>query len=50
VGPVSTQAPLDWRLDEFIGVDTRENIVMVAELAAFFFYCWYLKVITDDRI
>jgi hypothetical protein len=34
VGPVSTQAPLDWRLgewgDEFIGVYTDANIVMGA--------------------
>jgi hypothetical protein len=39
VGPVSTQAPLDWRLgewgDEFIGVYTDVNIVMGAESADF---------------
>jgi hypothetical protein len=29
---------------------TDENIVMGAESADFFFDCWYLKVITDDRI
>jgi hypothetical protein len=54
MGPVSTQAPLDWRLgewgDEFIGVYTDANIVMGAESADFFFDCWYLKVITDDGI
>jgi hypothetical protein len=54
VGPVSTQALLDWRLgewgDEFIGVYTDANIVMGAESADFFFYCWYLKIITDDVI
>jgi hypothetical protein len=54
VGPVSTQAPLDWRLgewgDEFIGLYTDANIVMGAESADFFFNCWYLKVITDDGI
>jgi hypothetical protein len=49
VGPVSTQAPLDWRFgewgDEFIGVYTDANIVMGAESADFFFDCWHLKVI-----
>jgi hypothetical protein len=54
VGPVSTQAPLDWRLgewgEEFIGMYTDANIVTGAESADFFFDCWYLKVITDDRI
>jgi hypothetical protein len=54
VGPVSTQAHLDWRLgerdDEFIGVYTEANIVMGAESADFFFDCWHLKVITDDGI
>jgi hypothetical protein len=54
VGTVSTQAPLDWRLgesgDEVIGVYTDANIVMGAESADFFFYCWYLKVITYDGI
>jgi hypothetical protein len=37
VGPVSTLAPLDWRLgewgEEFIGVYTNANIVMGAESA-----------------
>jgi hypothetical protein len=32
---------------EFIGVYTDANIVMGAELADFFFDCWYLKVITE---
>jgi hypothetical protein len=54
VGPVSTQAPLDWRLsewgDEFIGVYTDANIVMGAESADFFLDCWYSKVITDGGI
>jgi hypothetical protein len=54
VGPVSTQGLSDWRLgergDEFIGVYTDANIVMGAESADFFLDCWYLKVITDDRI
>jgi hypothetical protein len=54
VGPVSTQAPVEWRLgewgDEFIGVYTDANIVMGAESADFFFDCWYLEVITDDGI
>jgi hypothetical protein len=50
VGPVSTQAPLVWRLDEFFGVYTDANIVMGAKLADFFFDCWHLKVITDDGI
>jgi hypothetical protein len=43
VGPVSTQAPWDWRLGEwgdgFIGVYTDANIVMGAESADFFFDC-----------
>jgi hypothetical protein len=54
VWPVSTQAPVDWWLgewgDKFIGVYTDANIVMGAELADFFFYCWYLKVLKDDGI
>jgi hypothetical protein len=54
VGPVSTQAPLDWRLsewgDEFIEVYTDANIVMGAESFDFFFNCRYLKVITVDGI
>jgi hypothetical protein len=40
VGPVSTQALLDWRLgergDEFIGVYNDANIVMGAESTDFF--------------
>jgi hypothetical protein len=44
VGPVSTQAPLDWRLgewgDEFIGVYTDVNIVMGAESADFDGQCY----------
>jgi hypothetical protein len=31
-------------------VYTDANIVMGAESADFFFYCWHLKVITDDGI
>jgi hypothetical protein len=54
VWPVSTQALVDWRLgewgDKFIGVYTDANIVMGAESAEFFFYCRYLKVLTDDGI
>jgi hypothetical protein len=54
MGPISAQVPLDWRLgerdDELIGVNTDANIVMGAELADFFFDCWYLKVIMDDGI
>jgi hypothetical protein len=54
VGPVSTQALVDWRLaewgDEFIGVYTDANIVMGAESADFFFYWWYTKVLADDGI
>jgi hypothetical protein len=54
VGPVSTQAPVDWRLDEwgdkFIGVYTDVNIVMGAESADFFFYWWYTEVLADDGI
>jgi hypothetical protein len=46
VGPVSTQAPLDWRFGEW----GDELIVMGAESANFFFDCWHLKVITDDGI
>jgi hypothetical protein len=45
---------VDWQLgkwgNKFIGVYPDANIVMGAELADFFFYCWYLKVITDDGI
>jgi hypothetical protein len=45
VGPVSTQALVDWRLgkwgDKFIGVYIDANIIMGAESADFFFYCWY---------
>jgi hypothetical protein len=45
---------VDWRLgeldDKFIGVYTDANIVMGAESADFFFYCWYLKVLTDDGL
>jgi hypothetical protein len=45
---------VDWRLgecgDKFIGVCTEANIVMGAESADFFFYYWYLKVLTDDGI
>jgi hypothetical protein len=54
VGPVSVQTLVDWRFgecgDKFIVVCTEANIIMGAESADFFFYCWYLKVITDDRI
>jgi hypothetical protein len=54
VWPVSTQEPVDWRLgewgDEFIGVYTDANVVMGAESADFFFYCWYSKVFADDGI
>jgi hypothetical protein len=54
VGPVSTQAPLDWRLgecgDEFIGVYTDENIVMGAESLDLSFDCRHLKVIMNDEI
>jgi hypothetical protein len=50
VGTVSTQAHLDWRLGEFIGVYTDANIVMGAESADFFYYCWYSKVLADDEI
>jgi hypothetical protein len=54
VWSVSTQAPVDWRLgewgDKLIGVYTDANIVMGAESADFFFYCWYLKVLTEDGI
>jgi hypothetical protein len=54
VRPVSTQAPLDWRLgewvDEFIGVYTDANIVIGADSADFLFDFWYLKVLTDDEI
>jgi hypothetical protein len=54
VGPVSMQVPLDWWFgewgDEFIGVYTDANIVIGAESANFFFDCWHLKVIMDDRI
>jgi hypothetical protein len=31
-------------------VYTDANIVMGAESADFFFDCWHLKVVTDDRI
>jgi hypothetical protein len=45
---------VDWRLGEcgnkFIGVCTEANSVKGAEAADFFFYCWYLKVLTDDGI
>jgi hypothetical protein len=54
VGPVSTQALVGWRLgewgDEFSGVYTDANIIMGAELADLFFYCWYSKALADDRI
>jgi hypothetical protein len=54
VGPVSTQTPVDWRLGEcgnkFIDVCAETNSVKGAEAADFFFYCWYLKVLTDDGI
>jgi hypothetical protein len=54
VGPVSTQVLMGWRLgewgDEFTGMYTDANIIMGAELADFFFYCWYLKVLADDGI
>jgi hypothetical protein len=54
VGPVSTQALVDWRLgewdDEFIGVYTDANIVMGAESADFFFYWWYTEALADDGI
>jgi hypothetical protein len=54
VGPISAQTLVDWRLgecgDKFIGVCTEANSVKGAEAADFFFYCWYLKVLTDDVI
>jgi hypothetical protein len=54
VGPISAQTLVDWRLGEcgskFIGVCTEANSVKGAEAADFFFYCWYLKVLTDDGI
>jgi hypothetical protein len=54
VGPVSTQALVDWRLgewgDEFIGVYTDANIIMGAETADFFFYWWNTEVLADDGI
>jgi hypothetical protein len=31
-------------------VYTNANIVMGAESADFFFYCWYLKVLADDGV
>jgi hypothetical protein len=53
VGPISAQTLVDWRLgeccNEFIGVCTKANSVKGAE-AAFFLYCWYLKVLTDEGI
>jgi hypothetical protein len=36
--------------DKLIGVCTEANSVKGAEAADFFFYCWYLKVLTDDGI
>jgi hypothetical protein len=36
--------------DEFIGVYTDANIVMVAESADFFFYRWNTEVLADDGI
>jgi hypothetical protein len=54
VGPISAQTFADWRLGEcgnkFIAVRTEANSVKGAEAADFFFYCWYLKVLTDDGI
>jgi hypothetical protein len=54
VGPISTQAPVGWPLgeygDKFIGVCLEASSVTGAETADFFFYCWYLKVLTDDGI
>jgi hypothetical protein len=54
VGPVSTQALVDWLLgewgDEFIGVHIDANNVMGAESADFFFYWWYTEVLADDGI
>jgi hypothetical protein len=54
VGPISTQAPVDWWLgewgDEFIGVYTDANIVMGAESADLFFYWWNTEVLGDDGI
>jgi hypothetical protein len=54
VGPISAQTLVDWRLGEcgskFIGVCTEANSVKGAQGANFFFYCWYLKVLTDDEI
>jgi hypothetical protein len=48
VGPVSTQALVDWWLGEwgndFIGVYTNANIIIRAESADFFFYWWYTEV------
>jgi hypothetical protein len=52
VGPVLTQALVDWRLGEwgnkFIRVYIDANIVMGAESPDSFFYCWYSKVLADD--
>jgi hypothetical protein len=54
MGPALTQALVGWRLgewgDEFIGVYTDANIVMGAESADCFFYCWYSKVLVDEGI
>jgi hypothetical protein len=54
IGPISAHTLVDWRLGEFgnkfIGVCTEANSVKGAEAANFFFYCWYLKVLTDDGI
>jgi hypothetical protein len=42
---------VDWRLgecgDKFIGVCT---LIMGAESADFFFYCWYSEVLAYDRV
>jgi hypothetical protein len=36
--------------EAIIGVCMEAKSVKRAEAADFFFYCWYLKVLTDDRI
>jgi hypothetical protein len=46
VGSVSTQALVGWRL----GQGGDEFIIMGADSADFFFYCWYSKVLADDGI
>jgi hypothetical protein len=54
MGPVSTQALVDWLLGEwgndFIGVYTDANIIVGAESADFFFYWRNTEVVADDGI